>query len=139
MIGTGSPYGWSQAGADRFVVDDPKPPVLMPLSEWVAWSEGLMSQGMTAVDWVTDPPPLPAPYTGVVFETGNVVGVGRLINPDLLVTATEIGERAGVNSQAVHNWASRHEDFPEPVKVFGTMRIWYLPDVESWLAAHAKV
>ena len=62
--------------------------------------------------------------------------VGRRVDIDLVVTAADIGGRAGVSAQAVHNWRHRYEDFPVPLRVIGNYQVWYWPEVERWLAAN---
>jgi predicted DNA-binding transcriptional regulator AlpA len=59
--------------------------------------------------------------------------MGRKIDVDLLVDASEIARRTGRRRpQAVHNWRARYPDFPEPVAVFGKAVLWYWPDVKKW-------
>jgi hypothetical protein len=59
------------------------------------------------------------------------------VNVADLVSVHEIGARAGVSTQAVHNWAARHHAFPRPIATFGTgpraMDVWHWPDVAAWL------
>lgn len=59
--------------------------------------------------------------------------MGRKIDADHLVGATEIAERLGVaRAQTVHVWRGRHPDFPEPVATLQTAMVWYWPDIETW-------
>lgn len=62
----------------------------------------------------------------------------RRVYLDDLVTTDDVADRLRVAPQAVHQWASRFDDFPDPVRVFGRMRIWYWPDVQRWLKAHPE-
>ena len=39
----------------------------------------------------------------------------------------------------MHNWRSRHADFPEPVLVLTNVLVWYWPEVEDWLARSGRV
>jgi uncharacterized protein with beta-barrel porin domain len=72
--------------------------------------------------------------------TGTVQGVGRKVDLDDLVNATGIAERAGLaGPQAVVNWLAREDDFPEPVAVYGKMKLWLWPDVHRWLVKKGKV
>ncbi len=63
--------------------------------------------------------------------------VGRRVDIDLVVTAADIGGRAGVSAQAVHNWRQRYDDFPQPLRTIGNYQVWYWPEVEKWLAANS--
>lgn len=57
-----------------------------------------------------------------------------MIDPQDLVAVAEISERTSVSGSAVANWASRHDDFPAPVRVLkcGSLYLW--SEVEVWLA-----
>lgn len=50
----------------------------------------------------------------------------------------EIAQLAGVSTQAVWNWTSRHDDFPQPVAVLKCGPIYAGPAVRAWLAAHIR-
>lgn len=50
----------------------------------------------------------------------------------------EIAQLAGVSTQAVWNWTSRHDDFPRPVAVLKCGPIYAGPAVRAWLAAHIR-
>lgn len=59
--------------------------------------------------------------------------MGRKVDADQLVGASEIAERLGLaQPQSVHLWRRRHEGFPEPVARLKTALIWFWPDVEEW-------
>jgi hypothetical protein len=59
--------------------------------------------------------------------------VGRKIDVDDLVGATEIAERLGLShAETVHSWRHRHADFPEPVAKLRQAMVWAWPDVEKW-------
>ena len=59
--------------------------------------------------------------------------MGRRLDVDRLVGATEIAERLGVaRPQVIHEWRRRHADFPQPVAHLRTALVWYWPDVERW-------
>ena len=59
--------------------------------------------------------------------------MGRSVDAEQLVGATEISRRLGVaRTQVVHNWRTRHHDFPEPVAELEAALIWYWPDIEEW-------
>lgn len=51
------------------------------------------------------------------------------MNPDNLVNAAQIAERAEVAEITVKKWRERHEDFPEQV----ARGVWYWPRVRDWL------
>jgi predicted DNA-binding transcriptional regulator AlpA len=60
--------------------------------------------------------------------------VSRRVDVASLVSAAEIAERAGVASPAaVHNWVTRFDDFPKPVRRWGSVSVWVWSDVERWL------
>jgi predicted DNA-binding transcriptional regulator AlpA len=59
--------------------------------------------------------------------------MGRKVDADELVGATEIAERIGLSHpEAVHTWRKRYPDFPQPVAKLRRVMIWYWPDVERW-------
>ncbi len=59
--------------------------------------------------------------------------MGRKVDSDQLVGASDIAERLGVKRpQVVHDWRRRHDDFPEPIARLKTALIWYWPDIKSW-------
>lgn len=60
--------------------------------------------------------------------------MGRKVDADQLVDASEIARRLpGIKRpQVVHDWISRHEDFPEPVARLTRVKVWNWPDVEAW-------
>ena len=59
--------------------------------------------------------------------------MGRKVDVDQLVGASEIAKRLGLSSaQAVHNWRTRHADFPGPVATLDMGLVWSWPDVEEW-------
>lgn len=64
--------------------------------------------------------------------------MGRRVDVDQLVGATDIAERLGlVRNQDVHTWRRRDPTFPEPVAVLGGgpqkgIFVWYWPDVAVW-------
>jgi predicted DNA-binding transcriptional regulator AlpA len=69
----------------------------------------------------------------VRHPTSTVSTVGRKVDLDDLVDATEIARRLNVKRpQVVHDWRRRHEDFPEPVAFLGNAHVWLWPDVEKW-------
>lgn len=66
--------------------------------------------------------------------------MGRKVDVDQLVGATEIAERLGVTRpNVVHEWARRHEDFPSPVLQLRRVKIWHWPDVENWAKATGRL
>jgi predicted DNA-binding transcriptional regulator AlpA len=64
---------------------------------------------------------------------GSVERMGRLVDVDDLVDATEIARRFGVARQSViHDWRRRHGDFPKPVYTSTRTRVWVWADVHAW-------
>jgi predicted DNA-binding transcriptional regulator AlpA len=65
--------------------------------------------------------------------------MGRMIDLNDLVDAPEIARRTGLSGpQAVHNWHSRHPDFPAPVATYGKAVLWDWNDVKRWLSATGR-
>lgn len=59
--------------------------------------------------------------------------MGRKLDVDQLVGATEIAERLGVRRpQVVHDWRRRHAAFPQPVLRLQQALVWYWPEIEKW-------
>lgn len=44
----------------------------------------------------------------------------------------------GRGSPSVFDW-TRHPRFPAPVRTFGRVKIWYLPDVEAWRKTRPRI
>lgn len=61
----------------------------------------------------------------------------RYVDPADLIHATGIAEEFHVSRQAVHIWSQR-SDFPAPVTILGTFRIWLLPEVLAWREIHHR-
>lgn len=65
--------------------------------------------------------------------TPTVASVGRKVDVDQLVGASEIARRVGVKRpQVVHVWRQRYPDFPQPVATLDMGLVFYWPDVERW-------
>lgn len=87
------------------------------------------------------------PYTAIHKESQqagpalpSVEVVGRRIDAENLVGATEIAERLGVaRAQTVHVWATRYEDFPKPVAQLKQAFVWNWPDVAAWAKATGRL
>jgi len=59
--------------------------------------------------------------------------MGRRVDADQLVGASEIAERLGLRlAQTVHDWRRRHAEFPTPLVSLTMGHVWYWPDVEAW-------
>lgn len=59
--------------------------------------------------------------------------MGRKVDVEDLVGTGEIAQRLGFERiQIVHDWASRHADFPKPITRLGNTHVWAWPDVEAW-------
>lgn len=59
--------------------------------------------------------------------------MGRKIDVDDIVSASEIAARLGVKRRGVvHDWRRRHPDFPEPVAQVALVHLWVWPEVERW-------
>ena len=70
----------------------------------------------------------------------SVIPVGRRIDTDNLVGASEIAARLGVKRpQVVHDWRRRYDDFPEPVAHLRQALVWSWPDVERWARATGRL
>lgn len=50
-----------------------------------------------------------------------------------LVGIPEIADRAQVEIATVKSWLRRHNDFPDPVVELAAGRIWWWPDVKTWI------
>jgi hypothetical protein len=64
------------------------------------------------------------------------------VEPDLLVSQSEIAERAGITRSAVSQYSkgTRREDFPLPVaRVSTTTPLWDWPVVAVWLYRHDQL
>lgn len=64
--------------------------------------------------------------------------MGRMVDVDHLVGATEIGQRLGIDRRSVHQLRRRHADFPEPVAKLESAMIWAWPEVERWAIATGR-
>lgn len=65
--------------------------------------------------------------------------MGRKLDVEQFVGATEIAERLGVSrGQVVHNWRARFDDFPAPAFELAMGMVWYWPEVRRWAASHGK-
>lgn len=61
------------------------------------------------------------------------VPVGRKVDLDEIVGASEIAARLGVKRPGVvHDWRRRHAEFPQPVKTLEAGHLWLWSDVERW-------
>ena len=75
----------------------------------------------------------------------NVLNAGarvERIEPDHLVSLSEIAERAGLTRQGIslYTRGERGEDFPGPVaKVTSKHPLWDWPEVAEWLVANGKL
>ena len=64
----------------------------------------------------------------------------KQVNVEDLVGAAEIADRLGLaQSQTVHSWRRRYEDFPEPIAHLRTALIWSWPDVERWARRTGRI
>lgn len=63
------------------------------------------------------------------------------IEPDDLVSASEISRRAGVTREAVRLWIEGHrcDSFPGSRAMFGRSKVWSWLEVSRWLAASDKL
>lgn len=62
----------------------------------------------------------------------------RLVDPDDLVGAAEIGQRLHVESISVHSWLRRYADFPRPIAKLRAGNVWAWSDVEAWAKATGR-
>jgi predicted DNA-binding transcriptional regulator AlpA len=66
------------------------------------------------------------------------VGERRIPASDLVGTQ-EIADRLGLaHRQTVLTLMRRHADFPEPITVIGSVRIWAWTDVEAWARRNGR-
>jgi predicted DNA-binding transcriptional regulator AlpA len=62
--------------------------------------------------------------------------VTRKIDPKDIVGAHEIAERLNLSfPNVVHNWRSRHVDFPKPIAELTAGVFWDWKEVKAWLKA----
>ena len=54
------------------------------------------------------------------------------IDPEDVVTASQIAKRFGLSRNAVFNWIARYPDFPGPVLKTEVVRLWSWAAVEAW-------
>jgi predicted DNA-binding transcriptional regulator AlpA len=60
--------------------------------------------------------------------------VSKKIDPADVVGAHEIAERLNLSfPNVVHNWRSRHSDFPEPILVLKAGIFWDWNEIEEWI------
>jgi predicted DNA-binding transcriptional regulator AlpA len=65
--------------------------------------------------------------------------MGRKVDVDDLVGATEIGQRLGIDRRSVHQLRRRHDDFPEPIAQLESALVWSWPDIERWSRATGRL
>ncbi|HEU5151113.1 MAG TPA: hypothetical protein VFU19_11480 [Iamia sp.] len=59
---------------------------------------------------------------------------------DHLVGAAEIAERLGIGqTDTVHSWKRRHDDFPAPLRELRMGLVWWWPDVEKWARSTGRL
>lgn len=61
------------------------------------------------------------------------------LRPDDIVGIAEVAALAGRRKQSVCNWIARPYDFPRPVTVLASGRIFDRQQVLTWLAGHADL
>jgi hypothetical protein len=61
----------------------------------------------------------------------------RLVDVDDLCTVGDIARMAGVRNTAVSNWITRHDDFPQPLRVWGAghFKVYSWQEVREWLTS----
>ena len=59
--------------------------------------------------------------------------VVRRVETEDLVGVSEIADRCGVSRQAVSNWRSRFDSFPEPLVDLECGPVFYWPKVLAWV------
>ncbi|HEX9994007.1 MAG TPA: hypothetical protein VGB14_13845 [Acidimicrobiales bacterium] len=66
--------------------------------------------------------------------------MGRKVDVDDIVSATEIAQRLGVKRPTVvHDWRRRHPEFPKPIARTALGFLWAWPDVERWARRTGRV
>lgn len=66
----------------------------------------------------------------------------KLIDPNDIVSASDIAAMLEVGRAAVSNWQKRDVDFPEPITVVseGAINLWLRQDIVQWYRnRHAKI
>ena len=59
--------------------------------------------------------------------------MGRKVNVDDLVGSAEIARRLGVKRHnLVSDWVRRYPDFPKPVTIVGTTKVWDWAAIQDW-------
>ena len=62
--------------------------------------------------------------------------VTRKIDPKDIVGANEIAERLNLSfPNVIHNWRSRHADFPQPIADLKAGMFWDWNDIKAWIKA----
>ncbi len=66
--------------------------------------------------------------------------MGRKVDLDNLVGATEIAQRLGVKRpHLIHDWRRRHPEFPKPVLELTGILVWDWREVEVWAKATGRL
>lgn len=65
--------------------------------------------------------------------------MGRKVDVEDLVGATEIGVRLGIDRRSVHQLHRRHDDFPAPIARLESAMVWSWMDVEQWARATGRM
>jgi predicted DNA-binding transcriptional regulator AlpA len=66
--------------------------------------------------------------------------VGKKVDLDNLVGATEIAQRLGVKRpHLIHDWRRRHPEFPKPVLELTGILVWDWREVEVWAKATGRL
>jgi hypothetical protein len=113
--------------------------IKVPTSPGVfAHRRGILRHILRNVAWLRQIARRGSPVNGTPAKYGR--DVGRQVDLDDLVDATEIARRLGVKRpQVVHDWRRRHNDFPEPIAHLGNGHVWLWPEIESWAVATGRL
>lgn len=66
--------------------------------------------------------------------------VPKKIDPKDIVGAHEIAERLNLSfPNVVHNWRSRHPDFPKPIAELTAGVLWDWNEIKAWLEATNRI
>ncbi len=66
--------------------------------------------------------------------------MGKKVDLDNLVGATEIAQRLGVKRpHLIHDWRRRHPEFPKPVLELTGILVWDWREVEVWAKATGRL
>lgn len=80
----------------------------------------------------------------IEFADGSIRGHKQLPAPKLvdlnnLVCREDIAMRLGITRQAVNVWVKRHDSFPKPKRMFGSVAVYSWQEIVAWLDVTGRV